>query len=210
MKVYTVIDFETTGLDPEKDQVTEIGAIKKAEDGTNLGKFHTYVKLANGKGPSPYTPHITKEICDTGMNERIALDNLFCFADGTILIMQYAPFDLSFFNRLPGEQIDKWFDFIDTRTLAKVIEPKESPSLKYVAERFNIVNPGEHEALSDCFTTWRVFQRMKNKVSPLFDGDLDKWINTVMDFDIEGRRLRYTPYGARVLLESDVVKGKAF
>ena len=39
---FTVVDIETTGLDPKKDKITEIGAIR-VEGGKIADTFHTLV-----------------------------------------------------------------------------------------------------------------------------------------------------------------------
>jgi DNA polymerase-3 subunit epsilon len=202
MKVYTCVDFETTGLDAKKDQITEIGALKKLEDGTTIGMFQTFVRLTEGRKPSPYAK-VTEADCENGMDETEALIALDNFVTGSTVIMQYAPFDLSFFNRkLPGYLVEQWFDFIDTRLMAKLVDPNESPSLKYVIKRYGLEYGDHHRALADCEMTWNAFEvlRKDEKISPV-----EYWYNTVMDFDVEGRRLSYKPYGTRILTESRVV-----
>lgn len=208
-KVYTVIDLETTGLYAEKEQITEIGAIKKLEDGTTVGTFHTFVRLTEGRKPSEYTD-ITEEDCETGMDEIEALKALHDFALGSVVIMQYAPFDLSFVNKIAIKTTDYMdtlearCDFIDTRLLAKIVDPNESPSLRYVVKRYGIENKGHHRAIADCEMTWDAFQILKMRVRfPKSEG-FAYWYNKVMDFDIEGRRLKYMPYGAQVLKESEM------
>lgn len=197
MKVYTVIDLETTGLASTQCQITEIAAIKYSEHGQKLGTFHTYVKLEQGQKISEYTPHITEEICNEGLYEDCAVHMLKDFSRGTILIIQYAPFDLSFLNRtyISGE-FEKNSDFICTRALAKVVNKKENPSLKHVAARYGIENNKHHQALNDCEVTWQVFQKLREEF-----GHIDLMKNIVMNF--KDRPLKYTPVGASVITEVD-------
>lgn len=203
MKTYTVIDFETTGLDSTVDQVTEIGAIKMSEDGELLGSFQTFVKLTDGRKPSPYAK-VTEEDCENGMDEFEALLELYRFINDSTLIMQYAPFDLSFFNRaFPDDYpVENWTNFIDTRTLSKIAFPSESPSLKPTMERLGIEMGDHRRSLPDCEMAWKVFKALKDRVPYPKKYGFEYWHNTVMDFDVEGRRLKYVPYGARILVES--------
>lgn len=202
MKIYTVVDFETTGLDAKKDQITEIGAVKYTEDGKQLAVYHNFILLTEGRKPSPYAK-VTEEDCEKGIDELSAILHLSGFVAGTTMIMQYAPFDLSFFNRYHADEpIEQWVDFIDTRTLAKIAFPNESPSLRPTVKRLGIEMKDHHRALDDCAMTWEVFQELKKRVPYPKKYGFEYWKNTVMDFDVEGRRLGYTPVGARVLIES--------
>jgi len=204
MKLYTVLDLETTGLDPQKEQITQISAIKYTEKGVEVGRFSTYVTLTNGRKPSKYSPHVTEELCATGMDEETAVLFLDQFINGSIMVIQYAPFDLGFLHwkHPDGDSIENFYDFICTRTLSKVAFPEENPSLGPTAERLGIENPKHHDAINDCKVTWKVFKKVKSKVRYPKSVGFKHWHNTAMRF--EGREMTYVPYGAKIVEESDL------
>lgn len=203
MKLYTVLDLETTGLDPTEHQITQIGAIKYNEQGIEVARFNTYVELTEGRKPSPYAPHVTEELCATGMSEEDAITALDYFINGSIMVIQYAPFDLSFIHHKhpDGENIERYYDFICTRTLSKVVFPDKSPSLGPTADRLGISNPKHHDAVNDCEVTWKVFKGLKWMVRYPKSEGFRYWHNTVMEF--KDRPLTYKPYGAKVIKEDD-------
>ena len=41
---YIALDLETTGLDPQKDQILEIGAVK-IQDGKEIERYETFVRV---------------------------------------------------------------------------------------------------------------------------------------------------------------------
>ncbi|MEC1440587.1 3'-5' exonuclease [Bacillus sonorensis] len=207
MQTYVVIDLETTGLDPVKDQISQISALKYTEDGNQVARFNTYVQLTEGRKPSEYTPHITEELCSTGMTEEVAVMALDHFIDGAIMVIQYAPFDLSFIHwkHPDGEKIEQYYDFVCTRTLAKVLYPDHSPSLGATAKRLGIENKQHHDAVNDCEVTWEVFSHIKENIKDLKSEGFSFWHNTVMDFI--DRPLVYRPSRTRIIVESEMDSG---
>lgn len=201
MKLYTVLDLETTGLDYEKEQITQISAIKYTEDGVEVARFNTYVELTDGRKPSKYSPHVTEELCATGIDEGIAVGLLDQFINGSIMVIQYAPFDLSFLHwgHPDGDQIENYYDFICTRTLAKAVFPDESPSLGPTAERLGIENPKHHDAVNDCEVTWKVFKELRRRTRYPKSEGFKHWHNTVIEF--KDRPMTYKPYGAKIIKE---------
>jgi len=189
-KTFTVLDFETTGLNQPvgSDQPTQVCAIKYDVNGNELARLSSYVRLAKGKEPSSYTPQITKELCSTGISHFAVTDMLFEFIGDSILVCQYAPFDLSFLNWHPHK-------FICTRALTKLVEPKESPSLAPTCERHGIKHDYRHDAVDDVEATKEVLFLMMGKAA---EKGIE-YMNVVMDF--KDRPLRFIPANARVLTE---------
>lgn len=158
--MYTVLDFETTGLDHRTDQVIEIGAIKFNKDMKHIGTFHTMVKLEEGRELDPFITELTgikPEDLVNGMQEREALVALTYFIGSDVVVAQNAPFDLSFLSRLVD---DLEFEFFCTRTMATLLEPDKSASLKYVTERLGIELNNHHQAMVDVEATAKVFAQL--------------------------------------------------
>jgi DNA polymerase III subunit epsilon len=193
MKTYTVIDFETTGLDYKTDQIIEIAAVKIDENFKEIGRFHTMVKLNEGRELPRFIKELTginEEDLVAGMDEQNALATLILFIDDSTVIAQNASFDLSFLNRLNMCEIDS---FICTRALTKLIEPNENPSLKTTCERHGIKLEGHHRGMNDVLATIEVFKLMKAKADELGV----EYQNVVIDSS--ERPLRFIPGCAKVI-----------
>ena len=187
--LYTIIDFETTGLDAKKEQVTEIAALKIDAEGNEYGSFHTFVRLTDGRKPSPYAK-VTEEECEYGMDESEALTMLSSFCKETIVVAQYAPFDFSFIDAYLHPE-----KFICTRTLTFMVEPNENPSLVPTCERNNIKVLNAHRAMDDVMMTKKVFLMQKSEADRKELG----YRNVIVDF--KKRPLVFIPENARIIKE---------
>lgn len=154
---YVVIDFETTGLDYQTEQITEIGAVRLNEKFEEVGSFHSFVNLQPGKELSKFTK-ITKSMVDTGVPEKEAMQVLRTFIGDSVVVAQWAPFDLAFLSK---EGIHPK-QFICTKSLTSQAEPNESSSLGPTCERLGISLENAHRALDDAKATAQVLAyRMK-------------------------------------------------
>jgi DNA polymerase III subunit epsilon len=190
MKTYVVLDLETTGLDYQTEQITEIGAIKIDAKYNEIDRFHTMVGLAPGKELPEFITKltgITAEDLKGKRSEDDALATLKSFIGDSVVIAQNAPFDLSFIFRGGIEPKE----FICTRTLVRYVEPELSASLKAVTLRNGIVLNGHHRALNDVEATIEVLKHYIAKVEEGVD-----ITNLIMDEP--SRPLRFTPKGANV------------
>ena len=151
--MYVVLDFETTGLDYRRDQVTEIGAVRLDKNFNEVGVFHTFVQLLPGNKLSEYTD-ITQEMVNTGMYHIDAMHNLIDFIGSSIVVAQYAPFDLAFLSRRNFQP----FEFICTKSLTSIAEPDKSSSLGPTCERLGISLENAHRALDDARATAEVLK----------------------------------------------------
>lgn len=193
MKLYTVLDFETTGLNNPAgtDQITQVAAIKYNESEQEVARFSTYVSLNQGKEPSKYSPHVTKTLCETGMTPGQVKDTLFDFIGDTTLVCQSAPFDMSFLDWHPH-------NFICTRALTWLVEPKENPSLGPTCERHGITLNDHHNAIADVKATkdvlFLMMKKAKEKGIPV-----SNYHNSVVDF--KKRPLTFIPDHAIIIVE---------
>ena len=93
---YVVLDFETTGFSPIKDNILEIGAIKVLNNNI-VGKFNT---LINPKRPIP--PYISEKIkiTDNMVKDAPYIEDIFKdfynFLTDLPLVIHNARFDMSF------------------------------------------------------------------------------------------------------------------
>jgi DNA polymerase-3 subunit epsilon len=104
---FTAFDLETTGLDPQKDRIVEIGAVRFDRRGI-AARFST---LINPGIPMPPGAGQVNNITDEMLSGRPSLDAVFPdfvrFIAGTILVAHNAPFDCGFVNAGLKERFEK-------------------------------------------------------------------------------------------------------
>ncbi len=158
---YTVIDFETSGLDPNKDRVIEMAAIR-CVNGEIASEFSTLVRY-DGKLSAKITEltGITDEMTAAGMDEDTAFRILNRMLGDHILIAHNAAFDLGFLHhslkRIAGRSFNN--RFIDTLTISR--DRHAYPhTLKDMSDRYGIPLVGGHRALNDVIACWELFRKL--------------------------------------------------
>lgn len=168
---FTIFDFETTGLDPEKDRVIEMAAVRVC-DGHIVSEFSTLVK--NG----PVIPKITEitgitnEELEHGMPERTAFQILNRYLGDSILVAHNAAFDLAFLHHSLMRNADRTFDnsFYDTLTISR--DRHYYPhKLTDMCDRYGIKLEGAHRALNDVYGCWELLKKMHE------EEPVDQWMN---------------------------------
>ncbi|HGY56639.1 MAG TPA: DEAD/DEAH box helicase [Caldithrix abyssi] len=172
LATFVVVDLETTGLDPEKDQIIEIGAIKFV-DGEEAEVFE---ELINPGRPIP--DFITKltGISDADVKDKPFIDEVFPrldrFIGGAAFVGQQVNFDASFLEyhyRKMHNDFERWEDKmqrfkyvsnlrLDTLFLARIFLPF-NPSFKLgsLAKQFGYDLENAHQAVEDARATGHVF-----------------------------------------------------
>lgn len=189
--MYTIIDFETTGLDYQSEQVTEIAAIKLDKDFNQIGVYQTIVKLQPGRELSDYIKNLTgltKEFLSSGVTERKGLAMLDKFIGQDTVIAHFASFDLGYLSkRLVPDS------FICTRTMAQLLFPGEKSGLADITDKYGIALTNHHRALADVEATAEIFKLMK----PELDAAGIEYLNVMTER--ADRKLRYVPLKAKVI-----------
>ncbi len=121
-----VFDFETTGLNPHEDHVTEIAAVR-IRDGREVGSFHTLVNFG-GEVPAFITEMtgITTELCRQGLPALLAFRLLRNFIGDDVLVAHNAAFDVAYLDQMYrrlGAFNTVHNDFLCTKTLAVAAKP---------------------------------------------------------------------------------------
>lgn len=196
-EIVTIIDIETTGLDPATDHITEIAAIR-AEVGPGgytreIGRFQTYVALPDGVEVPPKITELTgikTEDLRGAPHIVSALISFDWFVGASTVVAQNAPFDLSFLDR---PEIDfEAESFACTRAMSRLIDPDENASLAPTCERYGIALNGHHRAMNDVEATLQLYAVLKEKA----EVNGITYRNVVVDSP--ERPLTYTPPGAIV------------
>jgi DNA helicase-2/ATP-dependent DNA helicase PcrA len=153
---FCIIDFETTGSDPDTDEVIEVGAVEVKD--YKIGKFfHTLIQ--------PNKPVSTKIAKITGLNMDILMGeptvdevkpDLERFIKGSVLVEHSrGMFDLSFLKKFFG--ITRRQHHLNTYDMSRLLFPdEEKHDLESLCKRFNIQLKKHHHALDDAKATANV------------------------------------------------------
>ena len=162
---FVALDLETTGLNPEVDEITEIGATRFDRDGTSE-QYHTLVNP--GRLIPPEIQQLTgisdADVADAPRFERIASE-LATFVGGRPIVGQNVKFDISFLSRagvdLPGPVYDTW-------EIASVLLPTaDHLNLSTLAELLEVEPREAHRALADAETTRDIFLALLGRFEEL-------------------------------------------
>lgn len=161
---YVLVDIETTGLSPAKDEIIEIGAIKVQ----NNKIIETYNELINinRKLPSFITKltGITDDMIKSGRMPTLVLKEFVDFTQNNIIIGHNVNFDLGFLinkcRKYLNYNLDN--DYIDTMFLARRLVPDSiNYKLGTLAKYFNVSYEGAHRGLKDVQITFEVYNNLR-------------------------------------------------
>jgi len=161
---YVSIDLETTGLDPKKEKIIEIGAVKVI-NGIVTDTFETFVD------PGKQLTDATTKI--TGITEndligakdmKVILGDLLDFIEDLPLVGHRILFDYSFQKKAA---VNQGLEFekkgIDTLQIARIYLPElESKKLEDLCKHF-LISHDAHRALSDARATHELFLKLQDR-----------------------------------------------
>lgn len=192
--MYTILDFETTGLSYKKEQVIEIGAVKLDKYMKPVSSFNILVKLEKEFLPEFITnlTGITKEDLDgASVDEYTALSMLEAFIGDDIVVAQFASFDLSFLSKVMKPE-----RFICTRSVSRILDADKKAGLKELVPRYGATLDNHHRALADVEATVEVFKSMMGRL--LLEGyKMDDVLNVMVD--AKDRPLGYVPTNTKTI-----------
>lgn len=158
---FVCIDLETTGLNPKKDRIIEIGAVKIR----NGNITDTFEQLINPKQVleeriEVLTGITSKELEDQPVIRKV-LPALQDFLEEDVLVGHRILFDYSFLKRVfTNEKIPFERKGIDTLKLARrFVKESESKRLEALCQYYGIQYRA-HRALEDARATVEVYQRL--------------------------------------------------
>jgi len=156
--VVVALDLETTGLDPEIDQIIEIGIIR-CQDDQILDEFHSLIDPGIPI-PSKVTAITGIKTTDVSGHPRLdaILPQIREFVGNSPIIAHNISFDLGFLQR-HGVGVSN--TGIDTYELASVLLPTAPRySLGSLVEQFGLNLDNAHRALDDTIAAWQVYRRL--------------------------------------------------
>lgn len=157
-----VLDLETTGGNPETDEIIEIGAIRLSGDGAN-GEFQSLVDPGRElpEGIVALTG-ITTEMLAGAPSPAAALTALHGFIGDSTVAIQHAPFDLGFLRpRLAKLGLPFENQVVDTVQLARRALPDvQRRGLDALINAFGVAPVTRHRALEDARATAEVLRHL--------------------------------------------------
>lgn len=157
---YIVVDLEMTGLDPRRDQILEIGAVKIREKqvaDTFSCLLHQDCLLTQ---KVQELTGITQDMMCQGQNPKIAMEEFLDFVGDDIWVGHNIIFDYSFVkqwmvnHRLPFQK-----KAVDTLKIARKCLPDlEKKTLDYLCGYFQIIRENKHRAQDDAKATWELYE----------------------------------------------------
>lgn len=165
---YTVVDIETTGLDPMKDMIIEIAALR-VENKEPTSQFHRMIKIGMPLSPSitALTGITDDELEGCGVPLEKAISDFVEFVGKDLLVSHHASFDQRFLLiackdcKLPLLKNS----FADTLVIARrKITGVPDYKLETLAKHFSLDADGCHRALRDCYITHGIYSKL-NQIS---------------------------------------------
>lgn len=163
---YTVIDIETTGLSPDKNNIIELSAIKIR----NNKIIDTFTELINPREKiNGFVSNLTG-ITNLMVQKADIIENVLPkymnFISDDIVLGHNVKFDIRFISK----NLEKYFndkfknESMDTMRLSRrYCTDITSHKLSNLANYFNIDSTGHHRGLKDCEMTYYVYEGIKNK-----------------------------------------------
>ncbi|MCR1898110.1 PolC-type DNA polymerase III [Irregularibacter muris] len=177
-QTFIVFDIETTGLSPDKNQITEIGAVK-IKNQQVIDRFST---LINPECPIPLKitelTGITDEMVENQPKISEVLPTFLEFCDDAVLVAHNAKFDISFIKNKAfemGRQVNN--TILDTLALARMSLPQlKRHRLNNLAKYFDVKLLNHHRAVDDAEATAEIFMNLINMAK-------DKGANKLKDLN---------------------------
>lgn len=156
-----IVDTETTGVDPEKDKIIEVGAVLySVTHATTIAQVSLLVPTADGKNPAQSINEISEDILVDTMSDiglrNVADEYIQSMADAAdVFIAQKASFDKAFLSKVN----DRWTDkpWLCTKEDFAFKKGRPGDSLINLALAHGIGVSSAHRALTDCQLIARIF-----------------------------------------------------
>src|SRR5260370_10329459 len=166
---YAALDLETTGLDPARDRVIEVGAVAFTPEGVTT----TLERLVDPGRAVPDTvlklTGIKPEELRGAASAESALSELSTFLRGRQPVGHGARLDVDFLTAAglwdPSQEI------LDTLDVARILLPGAgSHSLPLLSTEMGFIQPRPHRALDDADATRQLLLRLREEAISLDEG----------------------------------------
>lgn len=164
---YVIIDLETTGLNPEKDQIIEVGAIKVIH-GQMVEEYHAIV-MADRQLPEQIVKMtgITEGLIEKeGIPFSKAMEGLKEFVGEMSILIYNASFDCAFLESQCEKNKIAMLDnyVVDALPFIKrKFKGMKNYKLETVGYSLNIKDIRVHRALDDCHLLYKIISKLNEK-----------------------------------------------
>ncbi|MGQ9866672.1 MAG: 3'-5' exonuclease [Pseudanabaenaceae cyanobacterium] len=164
-----VLDVETTGLSPARDEIVEIAAIA-LHNGQPQGQFHEFICPVGEVGDSARIHGWSQEVLQAkGKPAKEVLARFDEFARGGLIVGHNVGFDVAMVTahaRRVGLILPR-YRWEDTWDLAqRVAPPVPNYKLETLAQHFALPTTPNHHALADAQTTVELLSRLVARLAP--------------------------------------------
>jgi len=159
---YVVFDIETTGLSAEKNNITEIGAVK-VENGQIVDKWSTFVNPCEKIPPNIVElTGITDEMVATAPKINEIIGDFLDFCKGCVMVAHNAKFDVGFIKTVCKRlEIPFDYSYLDTLQLARCLYPDlPNHKLNTLSTHLGVLLENHHRAVDDAKATADIFVKM--------------------------------------------------
>ncbi len=159
---YTVVDLETTGLNPAYNEIIEIGAIR-VRDNQEVARYQTLIKPE--EKISPFIEQLTGISNEMVENEAPFIEVIPSFLEflgSDVVVGHNVHFDVNFlYDQSARNGIRFTNNCMDTMRLAKFLfKGFRNYRLRTLVREFKFAKKTEHRAMSDAFLTFQCYEHM--------------------------------------------------
>ncbi len=190
---FCVVDLETTGLNPKKDEILAIAIIPMTGTRIHAGRyFYTLVKPRKFRYKSIEFHGICPGDVSMAPSFEEVGERVLKLLSGKVLIGFATLFDIEFLKRSFKDRLKRKFSperYVDIAEIEAWLLRKRGMAITYrldfetIMRTYGISEMTRHDALSDAYITARIFQKQIPK--------LVEYSTTIFDLIRVGRRLFY-------------------
>jgi predicted DnaQ family exonuclease/DinG family helicase len=169
---YVALDVEATGMDPERDDIIEVAAIKFRDDRV----IDRWESLVRPRGSVPFNIALLTGLTTQDVKRAPAFaavaPRLKAFVQNHPIVGQSPEFDI---GMLEGAGLRLQNPRYDTFALATILLPDlPAYNLATIAARLGVSVPAQHRAMADVETTMAVFLALRSRLEHYDPGTLDQ------------------------------------
>ena len=166
-KPFVVLDLETSGIDPKRDEIIEVAMIRY-ENGKEVARYDDLIKIDfKLKEIITIITGITdKDLEEDGKDQEDVFSEVERVIKGAYIVAHNTNFDVGFL-RAKGIDLDI-LGTIDTIPLAQILIPEApSYSLESLTDDLNISHENSHRAMADVEATLELLKHLWKKAAEI-------------------------------------------